>query len=286
MIRPCQQIVLSRATKVSAASLALAGIICLAMAADTPHDATPAPLAPKVVACFDAPRKDRPAGWIEYAFDPGKTPRKSVYDVIKLGRKHVLRASTDRGASMICKKVDIDPAKYPYLVWRWRVDQRFPKGDGRVKSGDDYPIKIGIAFRYEPSRVSWTTRVTYALAAKKGKGGLDPPLYVFYYCWANRVAKNTWVSNPFQNRVKMIAMRSRKDPVKVWRTEATNYVRDFKDITKSDPTQVQAVFIMIDGDTTNSRGVSYIESIEFRAKPPTDLPVSRLKGPKKSRKSQ
>jgi len=226
--------------------------------------------------------KSLPNGWERITFDPKRIPRQSSYDVIRLeGQgggedRFVLRAQTSGGASAIYRRMHIDPEKYPYLVWSWRVDQIFAKANERTKQGDDYPARLYIGFRYAPSRVDWMTRIAFRMAKARSKQNRYPPLYVLNYVWANKLKRNAWMSNPWQERSKMIAVRSGRKGLKSWRREGRNYLKDFQAIVGEKPTPVEFVAIMIDGDGTGSRGVCYFDDIEFRARPPTGLQVESL----------
>ena len=222
-----------------------------------------------VVAEFavDEAGKSPPPGWKELIFSPKKVPRRSKYDVVKLNGEYVLRASTDKGASLLYRDVDIDPYEYPYIVWRWRVDQLFTKADEITKSGDDYPARLYIGFRYDPSRAGPLARAEFGLAKSGSENGRFPPLWVLNYVWANRLNRNTWIANPWEQRSKVIAARSGGDGVGAWRTQVRNYLGDFKAITGEEPTAVSMIGVMIDGDNTGSKGTSYFGRIEVRASP-------------------
>jgi hypothetical protein len=41
---------------------------------------------------------------------------------------------------------------YPRVKWRWKVNNVYGKGDARIKSGDDYPMRIYVMFEYDPDK--------------------------------------------------------------------------------------------------------------------------------------
>ena len=46
------------------------------------------------------------------------------------------------------------------------MENVYQKGDPRKKSGDDYPIRIQIVFKYDPEKAGRVKRIEFALAKK------------------------------------------------------------------------------------------------------------------------
>ena len=227
--------------------------------------------------------RDTPRDWRELTFDPDNIPIRSRYTVVEKDGEYVLRAHTDRGASALFHPVEADPQEYPYIAWRWRVEQHFPRGDGAAKSGDDYPARLYIAFKYDPSRVGLWTRMKFRMAKGRSDYGEYPPLWALNYVWGNTLKENTWISNPWEERSKMIAVRSGPEGTGEWHWEVRNYLKDFTHIIGGEPTPVHFVAVMIDGDNTESKGTAYFDRIELWSEVPpyaqnTDFPEPQKHG--------
>jgi len=221
-----------------------------------------------VVGRFTTPGKELPEGWKEQTFDPEKIPVASVYEQVRMGDQVVLKGTTRKGASLVYRPVDVNWRKHPVLAWRWRVDQVFEKQDERSKAGDDFPARIYIGFKYDPSRVNWFTRRAFEKARRASKDGSYPPLYSLTYVWATKEPVNTAYSNPYQDRAKMVVVRSGTEGLKTWHAETRDYAKDFRAIVGEDPPEVEFVAIMIDGDNTGSSGVCYFADIRFLPRMP------------------
>ena len=226
--------------------------------------------------------KSVPSGWKELTFNPSKFPKKSTYEVVRLDGRIVLKASTQGGVSALYRPLNVDPKEYPYLAWRWRADNRYPGVDQRTKAGDDYPARVYIAFRYVSARVGWFTRLEYDLARRRSREGQYPPLYALNCVWANTARVNTWFPNPWQDRAKMIVVRTGAKGLKEWHQEARNYLADFKAIVGEEPTPVEYVAVMIDGDGSGSSGTSYFADIELRKTPPPGFERGAFQPPKEA----
>ena len=216
--------------------------------------------------------KDLPDGWRELTFDPKKFPIQSQYKVVELnGHGAVLKASTDGGVSAIYRPVDVNPKDYPYISWRWRVENIYPGVDETTKKGDDYPARVYIGFRYDPERANLVTRAKFNLAKRRSKEGHYPPLYVLNYVWATTLEADTWIPNPWEKRSKVVAVKSGAGGLGRWHHEARHYLRDFQAIVGEDPPRIDFVAVMIDGDGSRSSGGAYFDDIKLLSAPPPDF---------------
>ncbi|MEF8787742.1 MAG: DUF3047 domain-containing protein [Planctomycetota bacterium] len=207
--------------------------------------------------------EQEPGDWKPLTFDSDGGIKPSRYRVVKKDGEAVIRAKTDEGASALVREIEVDPEEYPYIAWRWRVEQPFPRGDGTTKQGDDYPARLYVAFKYDSSRAGWWTRMKFRMAKGEGDYSGYPPLWALNYVWANTLKENTWIVNPWQERSKMIAVRSGSEGIGEWHWEVRNYLKDFRAIVGEEPTNVKFIAVMIDGDNTKSKGTAYFGPIQL-----------------------
>ena len=50
--------------------------------------------------------------------------------------------------------------------WKWKVDNLYQNASPDKKSGDDYPIRVYINFKYDPETADALDKVKYGLAKK------------------------------------------------------------------------------------------------------------------------
>jgi hypothetical protein len=130
-----------------------------------------------------------------------KITRHSRYTVIKEQDGSCLKAESDSSASGIIYRQEFNVYDYPKIRWRWKIDNVYNKGDAEKKSGDDYPIRVYIIFKYAPEKASFVQKIRYGLAKKIY--GEYPPQSSLNYIWASRgQTKN--LTNPFADEAKMI----------------------------------------------------------------------------------
>lgn len=196
-----------------------------------------------------------------HADDPGKVPvgdfsagkldgwgkkvfsGETSYGLVFLGNETVLKADSQDSASGLIKKITVDLHKYPYLNWRWRIENRLDKADEKTKPGDDYTARIyvidsgGLFF--------WATKV-------------------LGYVWSDNSQKGATWPNPYViNNVQMFAIRSAADDTSTWYSEKHNVYEDFKRLFGKDVHYIDAVVLMTDSDNSNGHAEAFYGDIYF-----------------------
>ena len=58
-----------------------------------------------------------------------------------------IKLSTNDSASMLFRYVEIDLQQYPFLSWRWYIEQPIESDvDEKTKAGDDHPARLFVGF--------------------------------------------------------------------------------------------------------------------------------------------
>ena len=169
----------------------------------------------------------------------------TLYQLAEVGGVQVLRAHSHASASGLFKKVRIDLEKYPFLNWRWRIENRLTGLDEQGKTGDDYGARIyvvvsgGVKF--------WNTRT-------------------LNYVWADTSpAGHVWPNAFAGENAMMLALRSHKDAVATWYTEKRNIYQDFKQVFGPSVRYIDAMALMTDTDNSGGSVTAYYGDIYFSA---------------------
>jgi hypothetical protein len=198
--------------------------------------------------------------WGELTFR--KIDRHSRYRIVSRDGESVLEAASEASASGILLDRSFDVFEYPLLAWRWRVEDVVPGGDATRKEGDDYPIRVYVIFRYDPTKVSGFDRLRYEAA--KSLYGEYPPLATVNYIWANMPRSREPLVNPFTDRSVMIPMDSGRDYVGRWRTHRVNMLEDYRRAFGEDPPREASLAVMGDSDNTGKSTRAYLDYLEVR----------------------
>lgn len=169
------------------------------------------------------------------------------YMLARVDGTFVLKAVSLNSASGLIKKIHVDIDKYPFLNWRWRIENQISgRFDETQKSGDDYAARIyvltGSRFFF------WNIQaLNYVWAKNSPKGSV----------WPNAFAKDNAL---------MTALRSSGDPVSVWQVEKRNIREDFKTLLGREVRFIDAVVIMSDTDNTQKQVTAYYGDIYFSSR--------------------
>lgn len=189
-----------------------------------------------------------------------KIKEHSEYSIEQDGDASYLKAESNASASGIVFKKDFNVFDFPKVRWSWKVSNVYEKGNAKEKSGDDYPIRIYIVFKYSPNDASFGKKFKYGLAKKIY--GEYPPDSSLNYIWANREHSERVLTNTYAEEAKMVILQSGDMKAGMWMTQEVNILSDYRKVFGQDPPAEASIAIMNDSDNTGERSVSYIDYIE------------------------
>ncbi len=202
-----------------------------------------------------------PQGWQPQTFK--KIVKHTNYELIKDGDITVVKASATASASGLTKPLDLELKDFPILEWRWKVSNVIAKGNPKIKSGDDYPARIYLTFKYDPTRVSAWQRTKYGLA--KSLYGSYPPHAGINYIWESKLPVGTVVPNAYTDRLRMIVVETGTAKLNEWQNYRRNVYEDYKQAFGEEPPKVSGIAIMTDTDNTGETATAFYGDIRLRA---------------------
>ncbi len=201
-----------------------------------------------------------PSGWKPLAFK--KIERQTSYTLVKDEGKVVVKAVAKASASGLIREININPKEYPIVEWRWKVTNILKKGNVKQKEGDDYPARIYITFKYDPSKLRLAEKAKYETV--KVLYGRYPPHGAINYIWESKAPQGTLVPNSYTDRVKMIVVESGGAKLNRWVNEKRNLYEDYKKAFNEESPPVSGVAIMTDTDNTGESATAYYGDIFFK----------------------
>lgn len=201
-----------------------------------------------------------PDGWKPLTFS--RVERHTDYSLVKESDTVVVKAVSDQSASGLARAISIDPAEYPVIQWRWKVNNILQKGDVTSKDGDDYPARIYITFTLDPDKAGYLERLEHE-AAKLIKGQ-DVPYRAISYIWGSNSPAGTMIANPYTDRAMMFVVQVGVEKLQQWVTERRNVYEDYKKAFGEEPAMISGVAIMTDTDNTRESAIAWYGDIVFR----------------------
>jgi hypothetical protein len=207
-----------------------------------------------------APGGPLPPGW-KLAPAP-KAERATRFDLVADGPDTVLRASAEAAAASLIHPLRVDPAKTPWLAWRWKVSRVLGRADLARKDGDDYAARVYVFFDYDPAKLPFPERAGLALA--RTLYGDDLPAAALCYVWDNRAPVGTSAWSAYTQRVRMVVLESGPAKAGRWAWEARDVAADFRAAFGEAPPPVSGVAVAADTDNTGEAVVGYFGDLAFR----------------------
>jgi hypothetical protein len=188
-----------------------------------------------------------------------KIEQHTQYTIRQTANGPILEARSSASASGLRHREEFDVYRYPVVKWRWKVDNVYRKGDVERKSGDDYPMRVYIMFKYDPAGASFGEKLQYGIA--KVVYGAYPPQSSLNYIWANKVHAETVYPSPYTDRARLIILRSGDKDTGRWVDEEVNIIEDYTRAFGAAPPATASLAIMNDSDDTGEEAVSFMDFI-------------------------
>jgi len=178
--------------------------------------------------------------WLPHSFN-GTTN----YQLVKQDHITALKASSQKAASGLIKKQQIDLSKTPFINWHWKVDSALYRLSETMKQGDDFAARVYVVV--DGGIFFWNT-------------------LALNYVWSSNQKINARWTSPFTANAKMIAIQSGNQFKNQWRTEKRNVRQDLRDLFDRDIRFIDAIAIMTDTDNSGQSAIAYYGDIYFSEK--------------------
>jgi len=173
----------------------------------------------------------------------------------------VVEANADGSSSGLAEPLDIDPRKYPWLTWRWKVPRFIPGIDNTRRATEDSPARLEISFDGDMSKVPFDDRLFFAEV--KALTGLDMPYATLEYVWGDGAPAETVIVNTWTSRIRMILIEIGAKHSGRWVTEKRNVYEDYRRAYGEEPGKITAIAIITDTDATGQKATAYYGDISF-----------------------
>jgi len=192
-------------------------------------------------------------------------PRHTRYTLVSDRSVTVLRAESEGAMSSLARRLDVDPARHPWLRWRWKVENLLEKSDMHTKAGDDFPARLYVFFDFDIGRLPFAERLKIRVA--RMLYGEEIPLAALCYVWARQHPADSSAWNAYTRRVRMIVAQSGAGALGQWVQIERNVAQDYRAAFGEAPPRITGVAVATDTDNTGERALAYYGDAEFLAAP-------------------
>jgi len=166
-------------------------------------------------------------------------------------------------ASALRLKGRYDPKLYPIIEVEWKASVCEMKGDATQKSGDDAPLRLYVAWEYDPSQSDWLEKMLYGVL--KLFYGEYPPKAVLNYIMSSQAMKMQSFVSPYTDKVKIIPLDSCEKSLGEWKKHQIDVMKDYQTMFGKAPSGQATLGLMTDSDNTHGRTLAAIGSILIRS---------------------
>ncbi|MEB3298781.1 MAG: DUF3047 domain-containing protein [Candidatus Sericytochromatia bacterium] len=151
----------------------------------------------------------------------------------------IVRADSRAAASMLTRRVVIDPVKTPQISWSWKVEGPIARADEAQRRSDDVPARLYFF---------WNLRRKEDMPRATG----------IAYIWGNSRPAGTVHAAPDTGRIGIYVLRSGREEAGTWKHESRDLRADYRDFFRREPTgPVTAVALLTDTDQTKGHATAW-----------------------------
>jgi hypothetical protein len=202
-----------------------------------------------------------PAGWnLKWFF--GRS-RKGTYEWVEEDGFKAVKMQSDASLIFLARRIAIDLKEYPFVSWKWKVENVLEGNDESTVAGDDHPIRIFFVFQPDASKQSVWFRIKrfFWLDIVHGHpmGGMFTE-----YLWSRNRRPGDIIRDPANPRQKLMVIEGGKEKLGTWISYERNLYEDFKNLYDEEPRRLIFIGILNDTDQTGQKATSFITDLIFR----------------------
>lgn len=179
---------------------------------------------------------------------PGKAEVRFV--PVTVDGRHALAATSDAAASVVRRKVRVEPGALGMLRFSWKVPELIAGADLTARQADDAPVRIVLAFDGDRSRFSARDAMLAELV--RAVTGEEMPYATLMYVWANQRPVGSLVHSPRTGRIRKIVAESGPGRLGRWLDYERDVRADFERAFGEPPGPLVGMAIMTDSDNTGT----------------------------------
>lgn len=245
------------------AVLACAGMAGCALRQGTP--ATPEAAArPPGAAILMSPQLPAAASGWQHATLPGKRP--AQFRSVRADGRDAVSVTAASAASMLRRKVRIEPDALGVLRFSWKVPELMARSDLASRDTADSTVRVILAFEGDRSRLSARDQLLSELA--RSLTGEEMPYATLMYVWCNRRAPGAVIRNPRTDRIRKLVLESGPAKLNQWLDYERDIRADFERVFGEPPGALVGIAIMTDSDNTRSTARAWYGPVSLEQRKP------------------
>jgi hypothetical protein len=190
-------------------------------------------------------------------------PRKKAtqFSGQRLQSRDVIKAQAESSASMLRRKLRIEPENLSLLHFSWLVDSLISDADMAQSAHDDAPVRIVLAF--EGDRSQFSTRNALLSELSYTLTGEHLPYATLIYSWCVQCSHEDIIVNPRTDRVRTQVVEAGSHSLGQWKDYVRDIRADFQAAFGEPPGTLVAIGVMTDADNTRSHATAWYGPLQL-----------------------
>ena len=181
--------------------------------------------------------------------------------------RHAMKAQAKSSASMLRRKLRVEPEALGRLHFSWLVEALIPDTNMGLRHADDSPVRIVLAFEGDHSKFSMRNtllnELTHAIT------GEPLPYATLMYSWCLHCKQNEIITNPRTDRIRTKVVEIGDHSLGHWKEYDRDIRADFQAAFGEAPGALVAIGVMTDADNTNSHAIAWYGPLKLYSHPET-----------------
>lgn len=185
--------------------------------------------------------------WEHYLL-PGKAATRYSYQ--RVDGRDALAAAATTSASMMRRKLRVEPGRLGKLHFSWLVPELISRADLGRRDKADSPVRVILAFDGDRSRFSSKNSMLSELA--HSLTGEPMPYATLMYVWCNSRPAGTVIASPRTDRIRKLVVQSGPMKLNQWLDYERDVRADYQRAFGEMPGALVGIAVMTDTDNTRS----------------------------------
>lgn len=185
--------------------------------------------------------------WEHYVL-PAK--QATLFSAQRLHGRDTLKAHAQSSASMVRRKLRVEPEALGTVQFSWLVESLIADADMGERDSDDAPVRIVLAFEGDRSKFSGRNAMLSELA--HALTGEPMPYATLMYSWCMKCDPGQTIMNPRTDRIRTHVVEAGSQGLGQWRDYVRDVHADFLATFGEAPGALVAIGMMTDADNTRS----------------------------------
>ncbi|OYT90086.1 MAG: hypothetical protein CFE43_20120 [Burkholderiales bacterium PBB3] len=196
--------------------------------------------------------------WEHYVL-PAK--QATLFSSQRLDGRAALKANAQSSASMLRRKLRIEPEALGSLRFSWLVESLIAQSDMGDRDTDDSPVRIVLAFDGDRSQFSQRNAMLSELALMLT--GEPMPYATLMYSWCKTRESGQTIVNPRTDRIRTLIVESGSQGLGRWKDYVRDVRADYQAAFGEAPGALVAIGVMTDADNTRSQAVAWYGPLQL-----------------------